>query len=166
MRGTATAGAARSDTARSGAPLPAVVWLLRLLTAAGLAVDAYVHADLAANYDPIRQSISQGDLFRIEAGVASAAALLILLTASRVVWAVVFLIAASALGAILLYRYVNVGTLGPLPNMYEPIWFTKKVVTVVAEGVATATALLGFAVVAARGSSLPRRTSRPASRPD
>ncbi len=155
----------RLDTARASAPLLAVVWLLRILTAAGLAVDAYIHADLASNYDPVRHSISQGDLFRIEAGVASAAALLILLTARRVTWAAAFLVAASALGAILLYRYVNVGTLGPLPNMYEPIWFTKKVIAVVAEGAATATALLGFAVVAARASALARRTSRPASPP-
>jgi hypothetical protein len=166
MRGTATAGTARSDTARSGALLLAVVWLLRILTAAGLAVDAYIHADLAPDYDPVRHTISQGDLFRIEAAVASAAALLILLTARRFAWAVAFLVAASALGAILLYRYVKVGTLGPLPNMYEPIWFTKKVIAVVAEAVAVATALLGFVVAAARVSALARRTSRPVSRPD
>ena len=166
MRGTATAGTARSETARSGAALLAVVWLLRILTAAGLAVDAYVHADLASDYDLVKHSISQGDLFRIEAGVASAAALLILVTARRFAWAFVFLVAASALGAILLYRYVNVGTLGPLPNMYEPVWFTKKVIAVVAEGVATATALLGFLLAMARASGLARRTSRRASQPD
>jgi len=28
-------------------------------------------------------------------------------------------VAASALGAVLLYRYVDVGSLSPLPNMYE-----------------------------------------------
>jgi hypothetical protein len=31
-------------------------------------------------------------------------------------------VAASAFGAVVLYRYVDVGRLGPLPNMYEPTW--------------------------------------------
>lgn len=119
--------------------------LLRVLTAAGLAVDAYVHADLASAYDPVRKSISQGDLFRIEAGASALAALLILLSAHRLVWAFAFIVAASGVGALLLYRYVNVGTLGPLPNMYEPIWFPKKTTATIAEAVATVTALAGLA---------------------
>ena len=118
--------------------------LLRVLTAAGLAVDAYVHADLAATYDPVRKSISQGDLFRIEAGASALAAVLILLTAHRAAWAFAFLVAASGLGAILLYRYVDVGTLGPLPNMYEPLWYPRKTAATIAEAVATVTALAGF----------------------
>jgi hypothetical protein len=158
MRGLATAGTARSGTALSRAPSPAVGWLLRVLTAAGLAVDAYVHADLAGNYDPIRHSISQGTLFRIEAGASAGAALLILLTAGRIAWAVTFLVAASALAAIMLYRYVNVGTLGPLPNMYEPLWFPKKTVSAIAEAVAVATSVAGFIWATLRARS--RRSHR------
>lgn len=123
---------------------------LRVLTAAGLAVDAYIHADLAGAYDPVRNSISQGTLFRIEAGAAAFAALLILVTAHRAAWALAFLTAASALGAILLYRYVNVGNLGPLPNMYEPVWFAKKSTAAVAEAAATAAALAGLVLVSMR----------------
>lgn len=138
----------------------AAAWMLlplRVLTAAGLAVDAYIHADLAGAYDPVRNSISQGTLFRIEAGAAAFAALLILVTARRAAWAVAFLVAASALGAILLYRYVNVGNLGPLPNMYEPIWFAKKSTAAVAEAVATAAALAGLVLVSMR-THKPRHT--------
>ena len=40
----------------------------------------------------------------------------------------------SALGAVLLYRYVNVPMLGPLPAMYEPVWFLEKSLSAVAEG--------------------------------
>ena len=153
------------EGARPGAGAQA---LLRVLTAAGLAVDAYVHADLASTYDPVRNSISQGDLFRVEAGASALAALLILLSAHRLVWAFAFLVAASGLGAILLYRYVNVGTLGPLPNMYEPLWFPKKTAAAIAEGVATLTALAGLAQslrwhAAGRRSSVqnsPRRSVR------
>jgi len=143
---------------RSGTPRLAAAWTLlalRVLTAAGLAIDAYIHADLAGAYDPVRHSISQGTLFRIEAGAAAFAALLIVVTAHRAAWAVAFLVAASSFGAIVLYRYVDVGTLGPLPNMYEPIWFTEKWVAAVAEAVATVTALAGF-VVAVRAAHRPQ----------
>ncbi|WP_280721617.1 hypothetical protein [Kitasatospora sp. MAA4] len=121
------------------------LWVLALLTAAALAIDAYVHADLAARYDPISSNISQGDLFRIEAGAASLGALLLLLRpASRLTWAFAVLVLTSALGAIMLYRYVNVGTLGPLPNMYEPIWYREKTFAAVVEAIGTATALTGL----------------------
>jgi hypothetical protein len=53
---------------------------LGLLPATGLAVDAYLHAGLAPVYDGIHGSISQGDLFRIDAG---AAALIVLAAAGR-----------------------------------------------------------------------------------
>lgn len=119
--------------------------LLRVITAAGLAVDAYVHANLASAYDPVRKSISQGDLFRVEAALAALAALLILLTAHRAAWVFAFLVAAGGLGALLLYRYADVGALGPLPNMFEPLWFPKKTIAAIAEGVAAVAALAGFA---------------------
>lgn len=135
-----------------------LAWTARLITAAGLAIDAYVHADLAGRYDPIRQSISQGNLFRIEAAVAALAALLIVVIPRRETYAFAFVVAASALGAIVLYRYVNVGTLGPLPNMYEPVWFTEKVAAAVAEAVTVVAALggLGLSMAAARGTTRPR----------
>ena len=125
----------------------AVLWLLRLLTAAALAIDAYIHADLAPGYDLISARISQGDLFRIEAGAASLAALLIVVTAVWPVWAFAGLVLASALGALLLYRYVDVGQLGPLPNMYEPVWFPEKTAAAFAEAAGVVTALVGLLVV-------------------
>ncbi|MGD3112149.1 hypothetical protein [Streptomyces sp. YGL11-2] len=121
------------------------MWLLRLLTAAGLAVDVYVHAELAEAYDPVGTGISEGTLFRAQAAVAALAAVLVLVSGrSRWVWAFAFLVAASALGAVLLYRYVDVGSLGPLPNMHEPAWYPKKTASAVAEAVATLGAAVGF----------------------
>jgi hypothetical protein len=121
-------------------------WVVRAVVACGLAIDAYVHADLAARYDPISASISQGNLFRIEAGLSALVAALVLFVGRRELYALAVLVAGSALGAIISYRYVNVGKLGPLPNMYEPIWFTEKVVAAAAEAVALAGALLGLAL--------------------
>ncbi|GAB2736563.1 hypothetical protein [Kitasatospora kifunensis] len=133
----------------------AVLWPLTLLTVAALAIDAYIHADLASSYDPISHDISQGDLFRIEAGLSSLAALLLVLTSSRLVWTFAAAVLASALGAILLYRYVDVGVLGPLPNMYEPLWFPEKTSAAIAEAVGTVTAIVGL-VLAHRASHAQR----------
>ncbi|HEY1618604.1 MAG TPA: hypothetical protein VGG25_13365 [Streptosporangiaceae bacterium] len=118
--------------------------MLRVLVAAALAVSAYVHADLAPVYDGVRASISQGDLFRIDAAAASLAALVVLVIGRRTGFALAFVVAASSLGAILLYRYVNVGQLGPLPDMYEPAWFTEKSIAAVAEAAATVLAACGL----------------------
>ncbi|HZC74042.1 MAG TPA: hypothetical protein VE442_25365 [Jatrophihabitans sp.] len=138
-------------------------WALRLLTAAALAVDAWVHADLVQRY-ALNQSggLSQGDLFKIEAGVASFAALLILLSARRLVWALVFLVAASALAAVLVNANYDIGAIGPVPDMYEPLWYPKKEATAVAEAVAAGLALVGF--VAATWLRVPGRADAPASR--
>jgi Na+/H+ antiporter NhaD/arsenite permease-like protein len=131
--------------ARRVLTLSVCLWVLRLLTAAGLAVDAYVHADLAATYDPVTKTISQGDLFRIEAGAAALAALLVLVVGTRpLVWAFALLVAAAGLAAVLLYRYVDVGALGPLPSMYEPAWYAEKTASAVAEAAATLTAAAGL----------------------
>ncbi len=126
--------------------------VLRILVVAGLTVDAYVHVDSAHGY-----AVGFGTgwftgqtLFLIEAGVASFAALMVLVTGARLAYAFAFLVAASAFGAVMLYRYVNVGKLGPIPNLYEPIWFTQKTVSAIAEAVALVCAAIG--VVLPRGS--------------
>ncbi|MEE1788224.1 hypothetical protein PUR71_35805 [Streptomyces sp. SP17BM10] len=112
--------------------------VLRLAAAAGLAIDAAVHARLAEQYDAVGDTISQGTLFRLEAGAASLAVLLVLLWRHRAGDLFAWAVAASGLGALLLYRYVDVGAIGPLPNMYEPVWFSDKMLAAWAEGVATA----------------------------
>ena len=69
---------------RSGLWVGAV--LLRLVVVAGLAVDVYVHLHLAASYDANTAAISEGTLFRVEAGVAGLAAVLVLLTRTQSDW--------------------------------------------------------------------------------
>ena len=130
---------------RRSSPLTlALSWVLRLVTAAGLAVDAYMHLKVAADYDVIPSTISGGDLFRAESAAAIAVALLVLVRPGRVAYLLAFLVAASALGAVMLYTNVDVGTLGPLPDLYEPVWFTEKTVSAIAEAVAAGAAAMGF----------------------
>jgi hypothetical protein len=127
------------------------VWLkrgLRAATAAALGIDAYVHGHDASYYDfPGGGVISQGNLFRLEAAAAALAIVVLLGWQQRAAWLMAFTVAASALGAVLLYTYVDVGTLGPLPNMYEPTWAVPgKQLTAGAEAAAVLTSAVGFAV--------------------
>ena len=128
-------------------PLPVIRvagLVLRVLVAGALAVSAYVHADLAAVYDGVGAPISQGNLFRIDAAAASLAALVVLMVGRRAGFGLALVVAAGSLGAILLYRYVDVGQLGPLPNMYEPAWFPEKSAAAVAEAAAMVLAAGGL----------------------
>ena len=120
-------------------------WVLTLVTAAGLAVDAYVHWHLAASFDSLvgasSPHISQGQLFRLEAGLALIAMVLVLAVRRRLAALVALLVAAGGVGAVLLYGFFDVGGLGPLPDMYDPTWPTEKVISLVAEGLAALGAL-------------------------
>ena len=141
------------DLGRTQAPAPlrrhagseATHRMLTLVTAAGLGVDAYVHWQLAPGFDTLTGAasphISQGQLFRLEAALAVIAMLLVLLTRNRLGALVALLVAAGGLGALLLYAYIDVGGFGPLPDMYDPIWYTEKTISAVAEAVAAVGAL-------------------------
>lgn len=134
--------------------VPLTLWVARVVTAALLAVDAYNHADLAFRYDPNRDTgISQGTLFRWEAGVSAFAALAVLVVFWRtawslLAWALALVVAASAFGAVMIYAHYDIGRLGPLPDMYEPFWYGQKTQTAVAEAIATGTAALGLVITA------------------
>jgi len=75
-------------------------------------------------------------LFRVEAAFAGLAALLVLIVLRCAVTVFAVLVAGSALAAVLLYRYVELGALGPLPDLYEPSWYPEKTLSAIAEAVA------------------------------
>ena len=128
-------------------------YLLRVLTAAALITDAVVHLKDARFYDASTTALlSQGQLFRIQAGVAIVVAVAILAWPRRLVWAIAFLVAASAVGAVVLYTYVNVGSLAGLPDMYEPSWGPPgKALSAIVEGAGALFALGGLAWSIKRG---------------
>jgi hypothetical protein len=124
--------------------------VLAVIAAAGLAYDAYAHFDLAGTYDAIRTStLSQGDLFRTEGGAAVLVALAILVRPRRYTALLAFAVAASALAAVLIYRYSQLGPIGPIPSMYEPAWYPEKTHSAWAEALA-ALASAGVFVLAWR----------------
>jgi hypothetical protein len=124
---------------------------LRVLVPAGLVVDAVVHLRLAPGYQLANPAgIGQGNLFRVEALVALAAAAYVLVRGSRLSFVVAALVGLSACAAVVVTRYVQVPALGPIPGMYEPVWFFQKSLSAVAEGVAGVLALVAVAVVGRR----------------
>ena len=128
---------------------------LAVATAVLLGIDAYVHLHDAHFYAPAAGStIGEGNLFRAQAILAVIVAVALLIRPHPVVWAVAVLVTASAVGAVLLYTYVDVGALGPLPNLYEPTWaLPGKLASAVAEGLGTLLAITGFVVAVARKPS-------------
>jgi hypothetical protein len=130
--------------------------LLRLLVAAALVVDAVVHFDLASGYQlGAPGGIGEGNLFRLEGAVAILVALYVLVRGSRPAYAAGVVVAGSAFIAVLLYRYVDIPAIGPLPSMYEPVWFFEKTLSAVAEGLGAVLAAVGYV----RQRSSARRSS-------
>ena len=96
---------------------------LRVLAGAGLGLTAYIHLHLAHRYATVpHDTIGQDDLFYAQGIVAAVVGLWLLVTGHRAAWWSAALVAAGSLGAVLLYRYVDVGALGPLPNMTDKSW--------------------------------------------
>lgn len=119
---------------------------LRLAAATGLCIDAFVHATSAGQYDsPVGGFITAGNLFRAEAVVSVLLAVLLLIYPTRLTWLAVLVVAASALGAVVLYRYIDVGPIGPLPDLYEPTWQVPgKLASAYAEGGALVLSVLAL----------------------
>jgi hypothetical protein len=123
------------------------LWTIRVATAAGLAIDAYVHLDLASQYAESGGTINEGILFRAEAVVAVLAAVAVIASGRMATHLAGLVVAGSALAAMLVSRYVDLGPTGPFPSMYDPVWYPEKLLAAFAEGAATATALAGVIVI-------------------
>lgn len=148
---------ASEATHRRGAPgrSSALLWGLRILIALGLAIDAYVHIILAPNYElAYPDGMGGGTLFRIQAGAAVLAALFVLVRGSRLSFAIAALVALSAFAAVVLSAYVQLPQVGPIPAMYEPLWFFEKTLSAVAEGIAGVLAVVGFFLAPRRDPAL------------
>jgi uncharacterized membrane protein HdeD (DUF308 family) len=120
--------------------------VLAVVTAALLGVDAFVHLHYAHSYDQFHSStMSEGTLFRIQGVVAIVVGVLLLIRPSVLTWTLSLLVAGSAVVAVTLYTYVNVGQLGPLPNLYENTWSPPgKVLSAVAELIAAVLSIIGL----------------------
>ena len=131
-------------------------FLRRLLVVAGLGVDAYVHWVFAPDMAFVQGGSISGDaLFRVQGVLAALVGVLVLARARQWTYAVAFLVAASALGALLFYYFVDVGAIGPLPAMHDPSWYAEKTISGVGEGVAAIAALAGYVLARPSGDVRP-----------
>jgi hypothetical protein len=144
----------RSLTALRGglprSPGPAVVAALRLITVVGLGIDAYVHLDLASTYSEAAAPISEGVLFRTEAVLALLTALALILSARRLSFLAGLAVSASALTLMLVSRYADLGSLGPFPDLYDPVWFAEKLWAACGEAAASVASLAGILLLGFR----------------
>lgn len=132
-------------------------WLLRGLTAFALVVSGVIHLQLAPNY-PAGLWFHQETAFRVQAVVVFvlAAAVLLVPRARRLIWLACAAVALGSLSALLLSRYFNV--MGYLPGLInEHLWFFKKDVVALVEGIAIVTSLAGVALA---GTSAKRHGPR------
>ena len=123
-----------------------------------LALDGYIHATTAALHDPVHGGVlTAGNLFRFETAVRVLLVVLLLIRPARWSFVAALVATATALGIVLLYRYVNVGPIGPIPNLYEPSWQVPgKVASASAEVIAIVLSAAGLALIGA---------TRPGARP-
>jgi hypothetical protein len=67
-----------------------------------------------------------------------------------------FAVSASALALMLVSRYVDLGPLGPFPDLYDPVWFPEKLWAAFGEAAASIASLAGILLLSIRAG--PRRT--------
>lgn len=119
--------------------------VLRVLLAMALIVSAIIHFQLSAGFQQAAPTgIGGGTLFRIQGAASILAGLYVLIRGTKRSYVVAALIALASLAAVLAYRYIQIPAIGPIPSMYEPIWYTKKTITALAEGLALILAITGY----------------------
>jgi hypothetical protein len=128
--------------------------VLILITVIGLGIDAYVHLHIASDYRFVRTSVlSQADLFRVESISAIAVGAWLLVRPGLWAAAAACLVGAAGVAAVTFYYYVDPGRIGPIPDMYEPVWFADKTWSFDGEAAAAAAALLlGLIYLRRRGA--------------
>lgn len=145
-------------------PGPAAVAAVRLIAVVGLGIDAYVHLDLASTYSEAEAPINEGILFRAEAVLALLTALALILSARRLSFLAGFVVSASALTLMLVSRYVDLGSFGPFPDLYDPVWFAEKLWAAFGEAAAGIASLAGILLLLSIRAGLhPSVTARGAS---
>ncbi|QYF91051.1 hypothetical protein [Arthrobacter sp. PAMC25284] len=104
-----------------------------------------IHFQLAAGYQQAAPGgVGQGNLFRIHAAASLLTAVFILIKGNSPAFVAAALVMLSAFAAAILSRYVPLPDIGPIPSMYEPVWFTEKVVATVVEGIAGVLSVAGY----------------------
>lgn len=117
---------------------------LRVVAALALAASAYIHIDLAAGPLFADEQVSVAGLFIGQAITAALVALWVFARGSRLAWLATGGVGLASLAALVVSVYVVVPSIGPLPAVYEPFWYTEKVIAAIAAAIAAAAALVAL----------------------
>jgi hypothetical protein len=147
---------------RSPRPGRRPAWLAAIVAVAGLSIDAYVHLNLAATYAEAQAPINEGVLFRAEAVLALLTAVALITPRRRLPFVLGFAVSASALTVMVVSRYVDLGPIGPLPDLYDPVWFPEKLWAAGGEAAASIASAAGILLLSIR--TRPRRSATTAAR--
>lgn len=134
-------------------------WGARVVVAGMLGVDAVVHGQLAVQGWTGWRPVTRAQLFVLESTAAVLALVAVLVSARALVWVVAGLVLLGGLFAVVLTRYVDVPAVGPVPSMYEPLWYWQKTCSALAEGLgalAVVTKLRTFRGAGGRGRRVHR----------
>jgi len=127
----------------------------RVLGAAALGVSAYLHVDIARGLPLFGDGqVTLMGLFMAQAVVAALVAVWVLVRGDRLAWLAAGVVGLGSLAALVLSVYVRIPSIGPLPVIYEPFWYTDKYVAAAAAAVAAVVAAVALA-------SLTRSTHAP-----
>jgi hypothetical protein len=118
---------------------------LRLLAALSLGISSYVHVDLAEGPLFAAGQITMAGLFIGHAVAAAIVGLWVLVRHSRLAWLAVGVVGLVSVLALVVTVYVSVPSIGPLPPVYEPIWYPEKVVAAVTGALPALAALVALA---------------------
>lgn len=120
---------------------------LRVFGALALGFSAYLHFRIAAERPPLFADgqVTLSGLFVAQAVTATAVSLWVLVHGVRLAWLAFGAVALGSLTALLLSVYVQIPSIGPFPAIFEPLWYTDKVLAAVAAGVATIVAIAALA---------------------
>jgi hypothetical protein len=106
---------------------------LRVAAAAALVTSGYIHLDLASTYW-FGPAINQGQLFVIQGIAAIVIAFWLLVRDSRLSWLVATGLMAGSCAAVIFSTMHQIPAIGPLPSLYEPVWYAEKTVSAIVEG--------------------------------
>ncbi len=122
--------------------MSAARWILIALTALALVVNAVIHLQLAGPFDAITGTlIGQGWLFRIQAIVNIAVAILLIVVRRPWVAVAAAVVAAGGLALILITVAVPLDlTVLGLPVLFEPLWYPQKTIAAIVQALAIVTA--------------------------
>jgi len=121
--------------------------ILRVVGALALGFSAYLHARIASDAPPLFEDggVTLSGLFVGQAVAATVVSLWVLVQGSRLAWLAFGVVALGSFVAVVMSTYVKIPSIGPLPVIYDPVWYTDKTLAAIAAGVATLVAAVALA---------------------